>query len=60
MEGDAEGEAYVLTGTLLYQPPGELADVFFDADISRPKIRFSARGPLAPERADATDGAAED
>jgi hypothetical protein len=37
---------YTLEGTLTYLVPGEFAQVLFDADVRRPKVRFSQKGTL--------------
>ncbi|HED53548.1 MAG TPA: hypothetical protein ENJ00_05035 [Phycisphaerales bacterium] len=42
-EGQAE---FVLTGTLVYVTPGELAQILFDAGVRRPSVRFSHRGVI--------------
>ncbi len=43
----ASGERrYLLTGSIQYVTPSELADVFFDARLIRPSVGFSDRGVL--------------
>lgn len=43
-----EAREFSLSGTLWYTTPSQLADVLFDAKISRPSVRFSGAGPVEP------------
>lgn len=47
---------YRLDGTLTYIVPGEIAQVLFEADVRRPRVRFSETGTL--ELGEGGEGAA--
>lgn len=50
---DADGPAatWRLQGTILYLPPGEIREIFFDAGLYRPRTGLRGEGPMAMERA---------
>jgi hypothetical protein len=45
-DGEATGELYVVSGTLVYEPPGEIRKLLTEYGVPLPSASFRSRGSL--------------